>query len=286
MLSMTMTKRAPAKQRLGNAPALAELQADFQQAILSADDKILSLIPGNGRTTNDVLFGVYKNAYIGRLIDVIACEHEHLQAYLGGDDFRVMAKSFIAANPSKTQNARWFADPLPDFLAATEPYASQPELTELARLERTLAAAFDAPDADAVQLSTLQAIDPQKWERLIFLAHPSVTVLSMTTNALAIWLALKGGAPPPAAETYDRPQPVLIWRQDVTPMVRVIPPEEHMMWQETVAGATFGNLCEVLAVFDDPDTAPLRAAQNLAGWLASGMLAAVTLSKPKRRRKL
>ena len=296
MLSGFMTKSVPpniAKHTVlaspdatRNVPSLAEVQAAFQRAILAGDDAVLSLIPGNGRTTNDVLFGVYRNAYTGRLIEVIASEHEQLKAYLGDEAFRSMAQAFIAAHPSKTQNARWFSDPLPGFLATAEPYASHPQLSELARLERTLAAAFDAADADVIELAHLQAIDPEQWERLVFTPHPAVRVLPMTSNALAIWSALKNGIDVPDASTFDQPKPVLIWRQGATPMVREMSAEEAMTWAEAVNGVTFGRLCELLAVFDDPDTAPLRAAQHLAGWLGSGMLSAVTLTKPKRRRKM
>jgi Putative DNA-binding domain len=269
-----------------NAPTLAALQSAFQQAMLTGDLSVLSLIPGNGRTTNDVLLGVYRHAYVGRLVEVVGIEHECLKAYLGADAFRTMAQQFVAAHPSRTQNARWFAEPLPDFLATAAPYAADPELSELARLERTLAAAFDASDASVVALSDLQAIAPEKWERLVFTPHPSVCLLPLTTNALAIWMAVKDGAPSPAVETYDPPQSVCVWRHDTTPMVRAMSPEEAMMWIEAAKGVPFGRLCELIAVFDDPETAPLRAAQHLANWLAGGLLSKVTLNKPKRRRVL
>jgi hypothetical protein len=49
--------------------------------------------------------------------------------------------------------------------------------------------------------------------------------------------------------------------------------EEAMMWNEAVNGVPFGRLCELIAVYDDPDSAPLRAAQHLQGWIMSGLLA-------------
>lgn len=264
---------APVGQILTNAPpSLAELQSDFQKAILAGEDHILALIPPNSRTTVDVLFGVYRNAYAGRLVGVIANDHEYLKAYVGDDYFDTMARAYIAAHPSHTQNARWFADGLPDFLSCTEPYAFNPQLGELARLERALGSAFDAPDAPVITLKDLQAIDPNDWERLVFTAHPSVRLLTHAANALAIWSALRADETPPDLEHLDPPQRCLVWRHALTPMVRALPPDEAMLWIEATKGVPFGQLCELLAVFDNPDTAPLRAAQVLQGWLAAGVL--------------
>jgi hypothetical protein len=52
--------------------------------------------------------------------------------------------------------------------------------------------------------------------------------------------------------------------------------EEAMMWTEAVNGVPFGALCELVAVYDDPETASLRAAQHLQGWITSGLLAKAT----------
>ena len=253
-------------------PKLAELQAILQAAILTGDDQILTLIPPNSRTTRDVLFGVYRNAYVGRLVEMIANDHEYLKTYVGDDYFDTLARAFVAAHPSHTQNARWFAESLPDFLGSTEPYAFNPQLSELALLERALGFAFDAADAPVVTLAHLQAIDPNDWEHLVFTAHPSAKVLELKTNALAIWSALRSEDMPPDVEILDTPQRCLVWRHDNTPMVRALPPEEAMMWKEAAKAVPFGQLCELIAVFDDPETAPVRAAQTLQGWLAAGLL--------------
>lgn len=263
--------------------SLADFQASFQQAVLAGDDSILDLIPPNSRTSNSVLLGVYRHAYAGRLVEVIANDHEVLKTYVGDEYFDTMARAFVAAHPSRSQNARWFAEPLPDFLSQTEPFSFNPQLGELARLERALGSAFDAPDADVVTLAALQAIDPAKWERLVFTAHPSVRLLQMRTNALDIWTALRGAETPPDLEVPDTPRSVLVWRHELVPMVRALEAEEAMMWTESMKGVPFGKLCELLAVFDDPDTAAIRAAHILQGWLASSVLSSARLARAARK---
>ena len=70
-----MRTAARSKAASDHAPTLAELQDRFQAAVIAGDDDILALIPGNSRTTNDVLLGVYRHAYVARLVEVVASDH-------------------------------------------------------------------------------------------------------------------------------------------------------------------------------------------------------------------
>lgn len=262
------------------APTLAAFQDMVQQALLSGDaSAVLDFIPDNGRTTRDVLFGVYQHAYVARLVGVLASDHAHLKSFMGLEPFDAMARAFIAAHPSTTRNARWFGDGLPAFLATTQPYAATPILAELARLERALADAFDAPDAPVLTLGDLAAVPPGAWGGIAFVPHPSVQRLDQRTNAAAIWTALKEGQPSPAAGSMDSPEGVrrfLVWRKETTATLRPLSPEEAMLWDEATSAVPFGRLCELLAVFGPAEDAPRRAAEFLQGWLTSGALSAIS----------
>jgi hypothetical protein len=256
-----------------NTPSLAELQDMFQRAVLSGDSAaLLALVPDNGRTTREALLGVYRGAYIARLIEVIGNDHALLKAYIGDAAFQTMARAYIGAHPSSTPNARWFADALPRFLAASPSFASAPQLAELALLERALEDAFDSADAPVLALADLTALAPDDWGTLVFEGHPGARRLDLSTNAFAIWTALKAEEAAPAAAILLEPQRLLVWRQNMTARVREIGAEEAMMWDEAAKGVPFGRLCELIAVFDDPGTAALRAAQYLHGWITSGAL--------------
>lgn len=278
----TRTRR---RERATNAPTLAEVQARFQAAVIAGDDDILDLIPGNARTTSGVLLGVYRHAYLARLVDVVASDHAELKLYMGDAAFDAMARAYIAAHPSHTPNARWVAQALPEFLAAREPYAAHPELADLARLERALADAFDAPDAPVLDLAQLARHDPERWGDLAFTGHPSVTRLDFDRPVLPLWRALKdANLPPPLAPSAERER-LLVWRNDTKSSVRALGPEEAMLWDEAMRGARFAALCELAATYDDADGAALRAAQYLQGWIGAGMLTRARLLR-RRRPKL
>ena len=251
---------------------LKDFQDRFQRAILKGDDAILDDIPDSPRETKSNLLGIYRDAYVLRLIDVVGNDHELLHTYLGDDRFRAMTRAYIESCPSQHPNARWFAGRLPAFLQSSEPYSRQPVLYELAALERALNDAFDGADAPVLSMSELAALPPQAWAQLSFACHPTAAVLDVRTNVGAIWTALKAGKEPPPCTLSHDARRLLVWRHGATSMFRELAPEEAMMWAEMVKGTRFADLCALLATFDDATTAPARAAGYLKAWLDAGLL--------------
>ena len=257
----------------------ARQQDDFQRGILSGDDSILAEILDSPKEKREILYGVYRHAYGSRLVDALRNDHGLLHSYLGDEMFDTMGYAYVAAKPSHHPNLRWFSQGLPDFLKSTEPYSDHPILADLAALEKALNDAFDATDAPALALPDMAGFAPEVWNTLTFQPHPSSCRLDVSTNAAAVWLALKNDDMPPDAVALEQPGRLLIWRQDVTPMFRELDPEEAMMWDEAANGIPFGVLCSMLATYDDPDGAAARGAGYLHGWISSGALTAVSIGE-------
>jgi hypothetical protein len=137
------------------------------------------------------MLDVYRHAYVLRLINILRLDYNVLQAYLGESVFEAAARAYVEANPSYNPMVRWYGQHLPIFLKENPPYFSQPELAEIALLERALNDAHDAEDATILQLADLAAIKPDIWDRLRFKPHPSVARLDFGTNAASIWVSLK-----------------------------------------------------------------------------------------------
>lgn len=251
-------------------PSLAELQASFQAAVVDGSDNILALIPPNSRTTNAVLLGVYRFAYAARLVEVVRGAYPILAQHMG-EAFEAMARRYVALYPSRYANARWYAGDVPALLAG-EDFAHAPELSEIALIERQLELAFDAVDAPVLDLATLAGYPPEAWGRLVFTPHPSAALLTLRINAFEIWLALKNEEAAPDVLVLPEPQTFLVWRREGVPSIRRLEAEERMLWIEAGRGKPFGGLAEMAATFADPDTAALRVAQHLNGWLGADLL--------------
>jgi Putative DNA-binding domain len=250
------------------------LQNDFQRAILTGDNAILADILDSPKEKREVLLGVYRYAYSSRLVEVLRNDHKLLKAYLGDEMFDAMGKAYVEARASHHPNLRWYSQGVLDFLKSTEPYSHHPALSELAALEKGLNDAFDAADVPVIGVADLMAVAPELWKDLRFHLHPSSCRLDLSTNAAAIWSALKNEQTPPDSVTLGEPNRVLIWRRDMTPMFRELTVEEAMIWDEAAAGISFGVLCSMLATYGDPDNAALRGAGYLHCWIASELLTA------------
>lgn len=253
--------------------SLKEIQDTFQRGILAGDDAILGEINDSDKEQRTVLFGVYRNAYVSRLAEILGNDYEQVHAYLGDAGFAKLVKSYIAANPSDQRSARWFGRHLPAFARDTTPFANHREVGELAALEKALADAFDGQDATPLSIATLATIPAEDWPRLTFAPHPTAIRLTFNTNAATIWSALKSETAPPKPTRLPEPQALVVWRQDYMARFRPLEAEEAMMWNEAVKGVRFSVLCEMVATFAGEDEAELRAATYLRGWVDLGMLA-------------
>ncbi|MGH6734757.1 MAG: HvfC/BufC family peptide modification chaperone [Methyloceanibacter sp.] len=253
--------------------SLKELQDSFQRGILAGDDAILSEVNDSAKERRTILFGVYRNAYVARLAEILGNDYELLHAYLGDARFAKLVRAYIAANPSDQRNARWFGRYLPAFARETAPFANHAEIGEIAALEKALADAFDGPDAPPLSITALATISAEDWPRLVFQPHPTAIRLTFATNAAAIWLALKAETAPVKAARLPEPQALVVWRQDLMARFRPLEAEEAMIWDEAAKGVRFSVLCEMVATFAGEDGAELRAATYLRGWVDLGMLA-------------
>lgn len=252
--------------------SLKALQDRFQRAVVEGDDAILAELLDTSKEKRDILLGVYRNAYVARLIEFLTHDYEKLHALLGDDQFDVVARAYIVANPSQTPNARWYGQHLPQFLRTSSDYRDTPALADLAALEMALNDVFDSQDAPALTMEDLSTLSPEDWAGLTFTPHPAVRRLDVTTNIVDIWRALNDDSEPPDIVALDEPAQIVLYRADAMATFRVLAADEAMMWDEAAKGVSFSVLCEMLAMFAGEDEAPLRAATYLKGWIEAEML--------------
>ena len=229
------------------------------------------------RDTPDVMFGVYQNAYRLRLVEILGHDFAKLQEYLGDDEFARMGNAYVDAHPSDHPNARWFSRHLPEFLKKTWPWARKAELHDLAVLEKALNDSFDAPEAPFVTHAGLAALDPSLFGDVMLTIHPSACRFKVTTNVTSLWASMKCEQRPPAAQVLKEPMEIMVWRQGISARFRMLGAEEAMAVDEAANGVPFGVLCEMIAVMDDPDTAAMRAASYLRGWIEAEIVSEIRL---------
>jgi hypothetical protein len=256
---------------------LADIQRAMLDGIMHPARNLDALIKKPPRDTKDTMLGVYRHAYVARLEEFLSTDHEKLRCYMGQTKFSAMSKAYVAKYPSDQPNARWYSRHLPEFLANTLPFKKTPELSELAMLERALNDAFDAPEAPHKTFDDLASVPPEAIAQAHFVIHPSARCIAVKTNVTGLWSSIRCEQTPPSPYRLDEPQEVLVWRQGSSSRFRLLGQEETMALAKAKEGLPFGIICEMIAMMDDPDSAAVRAATYLRGWIEAELISDIRL---------
>lgn len=252
---------------------LADLQRAFLATMRGADDGAVlpELAPGRNASPNLGL-AIYRNAYSSRLCEALENDHPALGTYLGDTLWASLCEGYIAANPSKVRSLRNFGASLPDYLRAVQPYASSPQIAELAQWERLLLDCFDAADADRAEWSTLLGAPEASWPNLRLRFHPSLQLHRVAWNSVEIWRALKDDQAPPSVALASSDH-WLLWRDsDSVTRFRSLGEDETAAFAHFLRGGDFSGLCEQLLRRQPEDLVPAMALAMLNRWCAEGLV--------------
>jgi hypothetical protein len=253
---------------------LAELQAKFQDAIIGDDRAILEAVNPSRRLDPAARFAVYTNAYRLWLAGFLAEDYSVLRNAMGDEMFGALVEAYIGATLSHHPNARWYARQLPAFMRRAEAWRNRGEWIDLAAFERALADAFDASDAEALEISVLAGVPAEAWPRLRFGLQKSLVLLRLSRGTIAAYEAAAADDPlPPRTGAGVGEETVLVWRdRGLKVAYRMLDEAETLALTEAAAGKTFGEICSLLAFLDESDAVAERAGGFLAQWFADGLI--------------
>lgn len=256
---------------------LAAQQAGLKRAIVTGvrpgtePDTAGLLRAAEGR---EPLLRIYRQAYVGRLIAALRDNFGVLPQVLGDEAFDALALAYIQAHPSTQPSIRWFGHRLPGFMAEHDDLVPHPALTDLARMEWALRAAFDAADREPIDAQALAGVAVDVWPLLVFDVLPGVQLFELGWNVAPVWRALQDEADDAAADLRE-PQPLahslLVWRAGLDTRWRSLEPLPARLLHAALQGQNFGTLCTLAASEVGEAEAALHAASALRGWLADGL---------------
>ena len=245
---------------------LVELQRDFRSWLtVEASDAAARF----GDRAEPGL-AVYLNNYRGQLMGCLSESFTAVRAWLGDDAFDAATATHIDRLPPHNWTLDAYTLEFPDTIDAL--YPADPEVGELARLERDLGLAFVGPDAQSLDVAALAHID---WDNAILELVATFSLLPVKSNAGAIWSAINAGETPPAAAVLDAPAVIAIWRKQYSPTFRTLEPMEAQALSLVADGRTFGEIC-VAVIHEVGEIEGPQVAGNLLGrWIGEGMVGAV-----------
>lgn len=219
-------------------------------------------------------FAVYRNNVTVSLIDALADTFPVVQALVGADFFRAMAREFARAAPPASPVLAWYGDEFPAFVAGFAPAASEPYLADVARLEYARVLAFHAANAaplaaDAV--ATLLA-EPATLPGLAVRFVPACSLLRSPWAIASLWAAHQ--ADDTAEELFRidpaTPENAIVCRRGLDVEVRALAAGDATFVAALMGGATLGEAVALGAAETGFDLAGvlglLLAAAAIAGF--------------------
>ena len=255
--------------------ALFAQQRELQAAICDAS------APGTAG------LAIYREAYTARLIAALRDNYLVLHRAMGDEAFDALARAYLAAHPSPHRSIRWFGDRLAEFMAAgTLDEPPHPALTDLARMDWALRAAFDVPDDVPLDAAALRAFLPEQWPSLVFRLQRCAQVLPLEWAIEPAWRALRAHDPESGEDAPELPEPqasahqLLIWRQGLETRWRALEPDEAALLGAVAAGHSFEAICSLAAEHAADEDPAAVVVGLLQRWLADGLLTAVLVQDP------
>lgn len=259
---------------------LREMEQLFQDGLLGRSREILAHVQGNAREGAAAMFHVYQHAYWARLVESLGVDFPGLKALAGGEAFDRLARAYIARHPSVDPSIRWAGRLLPEYLRTESRWRDDPWWTDMARFDWALAHAFDAADAPAATLAQLAVGPPEFWGGLRLKPHPTLDCFAVSTPVDQIRPIMLADAAAAFDRDARRDGALMVWRMEYDVKFRAIDGNEAAALEAARTGATFGDICELLATRMEPDRAVVTAAQILRGWLEWGVIEDIAHDAP------
>lgn len=211
---------------------------------------------------------VYRNTFRSQLAACLEESFERTRQWIGGEAFHEAVVRHVARVPPSSWTLDAYPRDFPETLALL--YPADPEIAELAGLERALGAAFVGPDSAPLPPGRIAAAD---WDRARLVFTPTLDRLPLTTNAPAIWSALANGKAPPPVEILPGGGALLCWRHEEIARFRATDAAEQQAILELRAGRTFAGLCARLVGERGEEEGIAVAGGWLGLWLKEGLIA-------------
>jgi hypothetical protein len=253
-------------------------QTAFSSALLNPELPCPSGLTSWNGSDPTARFAVYRNNVWVSWVDALADTYPVVQALVGEDFFRAMARLFAQACPPRSPVLAFYGAEFADFVASFAPTASLPYLADVARLEMARVRAYHAADVAPIDPRDLHAVlaDPEQLAGLQLALHPSVFVLDAAFASLAIWAAHQDefdGSP----VDPDLAQTALVFRNALEVEMREVPSATCRFVQSLQGSQTLGEAANAAHSAD----ADFDLAQTLALLLRLQLFTHFTTGDPQ-----
>jgi hypothetical protein len=226
---------------------LASTQQELADAFrsptpLTSDVSVAAIATGNDRLTPAGQLDIYREQFFLRHLDALRDDFGAIRYAIGDDTFDKLGEAYLQAFPPRSFTLRDLGSDLARFVSETAPWASDPLVAELARIEWAFVEAFDAPDVPALDLAAVASIAEDAWSSAQIVLAPTVRRLALDHPVHDFRLAVRRG------ESPSRPEPspcwVIVFRGPELLQCLDVERDAFALLEELARGAPLGDACE------------------------------------------
>jgi hypothetical protein len=219
---------------------LADLQRRFRHAVLTGELAEAAAFVAPDDLAPERRVAVHRNTVEASLAGVLAAAYPALERLLTPDNFRLLARAFMAAHPPRRAHLSSYGGEMAGFLAGFPHTAGYTFLPDLARLEWARNEALFAADAPALSGHGLEGVPLERLAALALPPHPATRLVESAFAIQRLWEAPKLG-PGVAAGA----QSVLVTRSEAGAVQqRLATPGDAALLRAFAAGAPLAEAAE------------------------------------------
>lgn len=181
---------------------------------------------------------VYADAFHGRLVETLEADFPAVRRILGGDAFAALVRRYASAHPPRSHDLGQAGRLLAHWLGSDPLTLELPFLPDLAALERALADAFVAGDAESISWVELRSMEAETVAALRLAPRDGAAVVRSAYPLLAIRSLKDRPDEDPDLDVSGPPSVVLVFRRGDAALCEEIGPEEARL----VEAAAWGGL--------------------------------------------
>ncbi|KEA04726.1 HvfC/BufC N-terminal domain-containing protein [Rhizobium rhizogenes] len=240
-------------------------QAEFATALLDTDRAVPEGLTAWNGLRPERRFGVYRDNVVAGLIGALASRFPVAENIVGKDFFAAMAHEFVRLHPPQSPLLLAYGDDFADFVETFEPAGDIDYLPDVIRLEAARGKAYHAADAAPLDPVLLAAIEPERLASLVFVLHPTASILRSPFPMVTIWAMNAGEMELRPIDNWSGEDALVVRPEMMVEVHRL--PAGGAVFLEVLAGRADLATAVEAAVAIAPD---FDLSANLAGALAAG----------------
>jgi hypothetical protein len=230
-----------------------------------------AIVLGDDRLSAEARLDIYANMYFYRIRDALKEDFPATLAVLGDDNFHNLVTGYMLEYPPTEPSISYCGQHLADYLRDHPPHENAPFVADLAKLERAVVEVFSGPDDAALDPDALRATPAEDWPAMKLRIHPAAQILALEWRVSELLRAVEEGHPWKPAERFA--VKVLVWRHNARVFYRDLERAEADALEAAPRGATFAEICDIVAANTDDQDPVATMNRMLARWLSEGILA-------------